>query len=130
DVSPGFVQAIECLASVDLAEGRYDDAITEYREVTRQGIDAGPPGLMMALASAGRGAEAQAQLQKLGTVDHPGVQLILATGFLGRKDEAFRLLEAARLERSSNLVYLMADPRADSLRGDPRWAEFTRRAGL
>jgi Tfp pilus assembly protein PilF len=130
DVSPGFVQAIECIAMVDLKERRYADAIAGYQEVSRRGIDAGLPGLIMALAGAGRRAEAEAHHARLGSVDRPEVQLILAKGFLGHKDEAFRLLDAARQERSHNLVYLKTDPRADSLRSDPRWAEFVRQVGL
>jgi len=130
DVSPGLVQAIECVAMVDLAEGRFPEAIKGYREVSGRGIEAGPPGLMMALAGAGEAAEAEAELARLGRVDHPGVQLILAKGALGHRDEAFEELETARRERSNNLVYMKTDPRADSLRGDPRWAEFARLAGV
>ncbi len=130
EVSPGLVQAIECVAMVDLAEGRYQEAIANYREVIRQGIEAGPPGLMMALSAAGRHSEAEGELAKLGHVDRPAVQLILAKGALGHRDEAFRDLEAARKERSNNLVYMKTDPRADRMRKDPRWTTFARLAGV
>lgn len=130
DVSPGLVQAIECVAMVDLAEGRYEEAIANYREVIRQGIEAGPPGLMMALSAAGRQAEAEAELARVGPVERPAVQLIFAKGALGHRDEAFRDLEAARKERSNNLVYMKTDPRADRMRKDPRWGAFMRLAGL
>jgi hypothetical protein len=88
----------------------------------------------MALARAGRLGEAEALWPRLRAADPPGYAspfpLALVQAAFGRNDEAFRLLEAALLERSDKLAYLKADPRVDGLRADPRWAAFASRVGL
>jgi serine/threonine protein kinase/tetratricopeptide (TPR) repeat protein len=135
DVSPEFVPAIDCLAMVATEEGRYDESVAGYMEVSRLwGSDSGLPGRTMALARAGRRPEAEALWAELTAPNRPGytqpLSLALVQASLGRKDEAFRLLETARLERANNIAYLKADPRINSLRGDPRWVEFARQVGL
>jgi TolB-like protein/tetratricopeptide (TPR) repeat protein/tRNA A-37 threonylcarbamoyl transferase component Bud32 len=135
DVSPGFVPAIDCLAMVALEEGRYEEAVAGYTDVSRLwGSDSGLPGRTMALARAGRRAEAEKLWAQLSASDRPGytaqVTLAFVQASFGRKDEAFRHLEAARAERNNNVAYLKTDPRVDSLRADPRWAAFARQVGL
>jgi Tfp pilus assembly protein PilF len=49
---------------------------------------------------------------------------------LGDNDKAFERLEKALEERSILFTYLIADPRFDGLRRDPRFADLMRRAGL
>ena len=49
---------------------------------------------------------------------------------LGDKEEAFAWLERAAEERSNIMQFLKVHPFFDSLRGDPRFAEFLRRANL
>jgi hypothetical protein len=50
---------------------------------------------------------------------------------LGDKDEAFRLLEQAYVERSDVFVNFKVDrSRLDSLRSDPRFASLMQRVGL
>ena len=50
---------------------------------------------------------------------------------LGDKDQAFAYLDRAYSERSALLaLYLTNDPRMDSLRSDPRYAELVRKIGL
>ena len=135
DVSPDFVPAIDCLAMVATEEGRYDQSIAGYLEVSRLwGSDSGLPGRTMALARAGRRAEAERLWLQMTAKDRPGymqpLNLALVQASLGHRDEAFRLLDIARLARSNNIPYLKTDPRVKSLRDDPRWAEFARQAGL
>jgi TolB-like protein/Tfp pilus assembly protein PilF len=135
NVAPDRVPAIDCLAMVATEEGRYDESIAGYSEVSRLwGSDSGLPGRTMALARAGRRAEAERLWLRLTAKDRPGytqpMPLALVQASLGHMDEAFRLLEIARLARDNNIPYLKTDPRADSLRGDPRWAEFVRQARL
>lgn len=135
DVAPDLVPAIDCLAMVATEEGRYDESIAGYTEVSRLwGSDSGLPGRAMALARAGRSAEAERLWLQLTARDRPGytqpLSLALVQASLGHRDEAFRLLDVARLTRSNNIPYLKTDPRVKSLRDDPRWAEFARQAGL
>jgi adenylate cyclase len=135
DISPDFVPAIDCLAMVATEEGRYDAAVAGYLEVSRLwGSDSGLPGRTMALARAGRRAEATALWAQLAAPNRPGytqpLNLALAQASLGNKDDAFRFLDTARLARANNLAYLKADPRVNSLRDDPRWAAFSRQIGL
>jgi hypothetical protein len=49
---------------------------------------------------------------------------------LNEKDQAFAWLEKALAERSILFNYLVADPRFDNLRRDPRLADLLRRVGL
>jgi len=59
----------------------------------------------------------------------PGsIALIYAA--LGDKDQAFAWLEKADKGRDGILARLKVDPRFDSLRSDPRFADLVRRVGL
>ena len=49
---------------------------------------------------------------------------------LGEKDQAFAELNKSYEKRENSLVSLKVDPRLDSLRDDPRFAELMRRMGL
>lgn len=49
---------------------------------------------------------------------------------LGDKVQAFTWLQKAHEERTWDLVYLKVDPKLDSLRTDPRFAELLRRLGF
>src|SRR5438876_33985 len=49
---------------------------------------------------------------------------------LDDKDQAFRLLEKAYDEHSSNMPFLAVDPFWDGIRSDPRYADLLRRMGL
>ena len=49
---------------------------------------------------------------------------------LGDKDQAFVWLEKAYAERGPYMVNLKTDPRLDSLRSDPRFADLMKRVGF
>jgi tetratricopeptide (TPR) repeat protein len=51
-------------------------------------------------------------------------------GALGRRDEAFAMLDRAYEIQPNGLVAVAVDPMMDPLRPDPRFAEFLRRLGL
>jgi serine/threonine-protein kinase len=48
---------------------------------------------------------------------------------LDKKNEALQWLERAYRERSDMLIYVNADPRLDSIRSNPQFAELARRVG-
>jgi DNA-binding winged helix-turn-helix (wHTH) protein/Flp pilus assembly protein TadD len=58
---------------------------------------------------------------------HDAFLLALAHAQLGRRDEAFRELEAARRGRTSWMLWLEVEPLLGPLREDPRWAALVRR---
>jgi len=60
----------------------------------------------------------------------PALFAALTSSLAGHRERAFTWLEAAVLSRPLLLVYLDADPRFDSLRGDPRFDDLLRRIGL
>jgi DNA-binding winged helix-turn-helix (wHTH) protein/Flp pilus assembly protein TadD len=60
---------------------------------------------------------------------HDAFLLALAYGRLGRRDDAFRELEAAYRGRTSWMLWLEVEPLLEPLRGDPRWAGLVRRMG-
>jgi len=49
---------------------------------------------------------------------------------VGDKEQTFKWLEQAYKEKTEPLLYLRVDPRLDSLRSDPRFADLVRRVGL
>jgi DNA-binding winged helix-turn-helix (wHTH) protein/TolB-like protein/Tfp pilus assembly protein PilF len=113
--------------------GRFDDALTEFRQVEQK-----LPEWPVAIAArgfvegaAGHAAEAEqtlAELRRLSGrrfVTSYGVALVYAG--LGRNDDAFTWLNRAFDERSHWLVWLRLDPRWDRLRPDPRFLDLVSR---
>jgi hypothetical protein len=49
---------------------------------------------------------------------------------LKRTDDAFRWLQRAYQERSTNLLFVKFDPNMENLRDDPRYGDLVRRIGL
>jgi len=90
--------------------------------------------LVHAYAGAGRRREALRVLDELqrrrkrGYV--PPAAFLNAYLGLGDKEEAFAWMERAAEERSNIMQFLKVHPFFDPLRGDPRFAEFLRRANL
>ena len=58
------------------------------------------------------------------------IHLALTYAALGEKDQAFEWLEKVYAERSGWMAHLKVDPRFDSLRSDPRFADLLRRVGF
>ena len=85
-------------------------------------------------AVAGRGSEAAkilSELQELASHKYvsPYFRVLICTG-LGEREQALEWLETAYEERSEWLVWLRVDPKLDSLRSEPRFADLVRRVGL
>jgi TolB-like protein/tetratricopeptide (TPR) repeat protein len=86
--------------------------------------------LAWAYARAGRRAEA---IELLGRVEAQGQmlkELAIVYGELGELDRAFEYLDRAYAEDPGSLTYINADPTADALKNDPRFAQLQARLGL
>lgn len=116
-------------------KANYDKAIPALQH-SRQLDDSSSTLALLAgcYARAGRKAEAQGilaelnQQRKLKYVD--AYRLAEIHDALGDKEQALRLLEEAYKERSSLLIWLKLEPKFDSVRSDPRYAELLHRVGL
>lgn len=87
-----------------------------------------------AYAKSGRRAEAQNELQVLGTLAQtryvaPSYQAIVYIA-LGDKEQAFTWLDRSYRDRSEHMLYLRMEPLVDPLRDDPRFASLLKRVGL
>jgi TolB-like protein/lipoprotein NlpI len=89
-----------------------------------------PPLLAWVSARAGQRDEA---LELLEQVEEQGPllkEIAIVYGELGDLDRAFEYLDRAYAEDPGSLIYFRADPTADSLKDDPRFAELMRKLGL
>jgi serine/threonine-protein kinase len=113
--------------------GKFEDALAEFRQVEevlrRWPVSIAARGFVAAVA--GRTEEAQeilTELERLASrkfVTSYGIALVHAG--LGQNDAAFARLNEAFDERSHWLVWLRLDPRWNTLRGDPRFAQLVNR---
>jgi serine/threonine-protein kinase len=136
EMDPDFILAHHRLGLAYEQKRMYDEAIAEFRQLgtLSAGNPVGVAPLARAYALSGKRAEAQktlAELQKLSErnyVSPASIALIYVA--LGDKDQAFAWLEKADKERDGSLARLRVDPRFDSLRSDPRFADLAKRVGL
>jgi hypothetical protein len=101
---------------------------------TLSGGSAGSAAFAHVYAVSGQPGEARkllAQLQQLAQQRYVSADAIaLIHAGLGEQEQAFAWLDKAYTERSSGLVFLKVEPRFDSLRADPRFADLLRRMKL
>jgi len=117
-------------------EAKYDEALAEFSKVQTAFKDW--PVAIAAIGFvdgiSGKRKEALSALDELERLSQKqyvtsyGVALVYAG--LGDRDSAFKWLDKAYDERTHWLVWLKLDPRWDTLRADPRFAELVRRVGL
>ena len=137
ELDPNFWYTPYVIGLTYVQKGMYEEALTEFRRAVELEPDNTEnwANLGFALAALNRKAEARQTLDELkkhsaGRYVAPYNIAIIHLG-LGDKNEAFAWLERAYSERSSFLaIHLTADPRLDSLRGDPRFKDLVRRVGL
>jgi hypothetical protein len=60
----------------------------------------------------------------------PPVRISVVYFTLGDRGRGFEWLEKAYVERSNGIAYMAVEPAYNSLRGDPRFRDLLRRAGL
>ncbi len=138
ELDPNFPPASQNLPAAYEQKGMYSEAIAGFkRAIPLMGdhewaLTRG--GLGHVYAVTGRKSEALAMVDELkqlsarGYVPATSVAVIYAG--LGEKDQAFAWLEKAYEEHAFQLQWLRVEPRWDSLRSDPRFADLVRRIGL
>jgi tetratricopeptide (TPR) repeat protein len=131
ELDPNYGVAHSTLSKVYEAQGRYEESLNER-------LHGSPPETVAQLkqiyAASGINGVWKNRLDQLlersKTSYVSPADIALFYTRLNQKDEAFAWLEKALAERSINFNYLVADPRFDKLRGDPRLADLLRRVGL
>lgn len=133
---PGFRYALLWLAWSCREKKMYPQALQILEQATQQSGQK-PAYLAQyghALAVAGKTNEARQVLAQLRGMSHSQyVPAIYVAGIyvgLGDRDMAFQWLDAAYKEHDDRLIYLDADPIADTLRPDPRFRALMKKAGL
>src|SRR5207249_4618518 len=130
DINPDHVGVRWLLANTLQTKGSHEEAIRERQRV----VDAAPGSVMflaqlgVSYAAAGMRSEALRILDQLHELrGHKYVMPVwvamIHTG-LRERDEAFRWVDAALVERSSWLAYMNIHPDWDYLRPDPRFQDL------
>ena len=135
-VRPDDAGALWYLGFVLIANSQPDEAIPVLEKALA--VSDRSPGVMgvliRAYAHAGRRTDALRILAELKQRKERGYVPAAAfvNGYLGlgENDEAFTWLDRAYAEHSQILQFVKVHPYFDPLRGDPRFAELTRRVGL
>jgi serine/threonine-protein kinase len=141
ELDPKYVRTYFYLAEVYEEKGMFEEAIAEFEKgSTLQGLNLNQFAEAKAMIqnavkkSGARGYWQQVldftkQEEKKGSpVD--SINMAECYAKLGERDEAFRWLEKAYEERKTELVWLVVEPRFDSLRDDPRFQDLLLRIGL
>jgi TolB-like protein/DNA-binding winged helix-turn-helix (wHTH) protein/Tfp pilus assembly protein PilF len=117
-------------------KGMFEESMAEY-----QATDSALPNWVVTLAGIGnlqglakKDADARLTLTKLDAMSKSryvtpyGVALVYVG--MGNKEQTFHWLDKAFDDRAHWLVWIRLDPRWDSLRSDPRYADLLRRIGF
>jgi tetratricopeptide (TPR) repeat protein len=131
---PDYPQALYMLSLVRLQQGNYRDAIEQLKKLhAKDALFADAP-LGYAYGKTGQSAEAEGILRELDEFARAKPITAQEKAFvyigMGKRDEAFALLEQAYNERFANLVYLTTDPLFNDLRTDWRFSDLARRMNL
>jgi tetratricopeptide (TPR) repeat protein len=138
ELDPNFPAVHAFLPAAYEQKGMYDEAIAGFQKgITPRGRSEWPmtvPGLGHVYAVSGKKGDARTVLNELkqlsGQEYVPAYGIALIYAGLGEKDQAFAWLEKAYEEHSFKMAWLKVEPRWDSLRSDPRFADLLRRIGL
>ena len=133
EINPEHPSAFESMGDSYLAKNQCADAAENYARGEELG---GNPDFAAALRSSYKASGCRGLIQKQFELDRDpsskDYSAMDAAGFaalLGKKDEAFGLLEKAYAERVG-IVFLKIEPQLDNIRSDPRYGDLLRRVGL
>ena len=136
ELDPNFAAAHLLLGEDYIQAGIYGEGVSELRRAAT--LSGGSPlyaaQVAVALAATGRRTEALRIAHELQITSRKryvspyGLAQIYAS--LGRKDEAFKYLQAAYDDRAVWMGYLAVDPTFDRYRSDQHFQELVRRIGL
>jgi len=132
EVEPENSLAYYNLAAAYTLNGQHEEGLAAIRRSIELDPENpfGPPLLAWLSARAGQRDEA---LELLEQVEEQGPllkEIAIVYGELGDLDRAFEYLDRAYAEDPGSLIYFRADPTADSLKDDPRFAELMKKLGL
>ena len=136
ELDPNFAAAHLLLGEDYIQAGIYGEGVNELRRAATLSGDSPlyTAQLAVALAATGRRSEALRIAHELQMTSRKryvspyGLAQIYAS--LGRKDDAFKCLQAAYDDRAVWMGYLALDPAFDRYRSDQRFQELLRRIGL
>ncbi len=133
EMNPNFDHAHSVLGLAYLQKGMVEQAIAEFQKRTAPATgSAGDLGQAYALS--GRRTEALKEIDKLQELSKQRYvapyNLALIYASLGDKGNALEWLEKAYEDRSTQLIWIKADPRLDNLRSEPRFKAVVKRMGL
>ena len=113
-------------------QGRHEEAIAALQRSIE--LDPESPTRLVGLAWVyARDRQREKALELLKDLPEQGStlkEIAIVYGELGELDRAFEYLDRAYAEDPGTLNYIRADPSADSLKDDPRFAELMRKMGL
>jgi eukaryotic-like serine/threonine-protein kinase len=135
-LDPNFIVARYTLGQAYEQKGRYEQALAEFNEAQRLDQQGWVPQAFLAhtYAVSGKPDEARRRLAELEQsaqqrhIDAYSIGVIYAG--LREKERAFEWFEKSYQARSEELLFIKVDPRIDSLRADPRYADLLRRLQL
>lgn len=134
---PNFSPTHIALGEAYTENGMYAEAVAECDNAIEVSKGNSLPVAVRGYAYArwGKEAEARAALRDLDAIkalgrNVPSTRYALVYTALGDKDAAFEWLNRAYDERDIQAAYVNVNPFYDSLRDDPRFAQFVQRLGL
>ncbi|HUP19886.1 MAG TPA: adenylate/guanylate cyclase domain-containing protein, partial [Gemmatimonadota bacterium] len=135
EASPWFFQPVFYRALALERMGRYDEAVATFQRLGRlSGLPSTLAGEAYVQATMGREVEALNLLARLEEDSRaryvPAYFFASVHAALGDLDAAFEWFGRAIEERSSWMVSIAAEPRFDSIREDPRFADLLQAMGL
>jgi serine/threonine protein kinase/predicted Zn-dependent protease len=131
---PDYPQFLHMMGYVLLQQGRLDEAVATLERLHSARPLHAAAALGHAYGRAGRDEDALRMIRELDeraqTMFIPPFEKALVYLGMGRRDEAFALLEESYELRLPNLANLGVDPLYDDIRTDPRFVDLARRVNL